>query len=127
MCGNELVVKYDIGLEFDELPDWTVHPERVISTPEGLDERLGIVNPRSFPGRSAKTGRLCGSIGMCLGGLLPLDATYVIAGDWKSAIVLSRAEVKAACLQICVVHSPLWFQNLSWALSIYRRDQPIRA
>jgi hypothetical protein len=60
MRGSELLVKYDIGLEFGELPDWTVHPERAISTPDGLDERLGIVNPRSFPVRSAKTGRLCG-------------------------------------------------------------------
>jgi hypothetical protein len=30
MCGNELLVKYDIGLEFGELLDWTIHPERVI-------------------------------------------------------------------------------------------------
>jgi hypothetical protein len=30
MRGSELLVKYDIGLEFDELPDWTVHPERAI-------------------------------------------------------------------------------------------------
>jgi hypothetical protein len=30
MRGSELLVKYDIGLEFGELPDWTVHPERAI-------------------------------------------------------------------------------------------------
>jgi hypothetical protein len=30
MCRIELLVKLDIGLEFGELPDWTVHPERAI-------------------------------------------------------------------------------------------------
>jgi hypothetical protein len=30
MCGNELLVKYDCGLEFDELLDRTIHPERAI-------------------------------------------------------------------------------------------------
>jgi hypothetical protein len=56
MCGSELLVKYDIELESGELPDWTIHPKSAILTPDGLDERLGIVNPGSFPGRSAKTG-----------------------------------------------------------------------
>jgi len=27
MCGNELVVKYEDGLECSELPGWTIHPE----------------------------------------------------------------------------------------------------
>jgi hypothetical protein len=30
MCGCELLVKYDIALEFGELLGWTVHPERAI-------------------------------------------------------------------------------------------------
>jgi hypothetical protein len=30
MCGNELVVKYDNGLELAELPDRTILPERKI-------------------------------------------------------------------------------------------------
>ena len=71
MRGSELLVKYDIGLEFGELPDWTVHPERAISTPDGLDERLGIVNPGSCLGRSASTRRLQGAV-------MPLTDAYGI-------------------------------------------------
>jgi hypothetical protein len=36
MWGNELLVKYDSGLEFDELLDRTIHPERAISIPDAI-------------------------------------------------------------------------------------------
>jgi hypothetical protein len=40
--GNELLLKCDGGLEFGEVPDLTIRPERAILTGDGLDERLGM-------------------------------------------------------------------------------------
>jgi hypothetical protein len=45
MCGNELLVKYDSGLESGELLDWMIRPGRAILTPDGLDQRLGLLAP----------------------------------------------------------------------------------
>jgi hypothetical protein len=42
MGGSELLVKYDIGLDFGELLDRMIRPETAIRNPDGLGLRLGL-------------------------------------------------------------------------------------
>jgi len=41
MRGKEFLLECNRGLEFGELLDRAIRPERATSTPDGLDDRLG--------------------------------------------------------------------------------------